>query len=384
MDERATLDDPGSGEERADQRTEGGPTRAWSLAFGTLFGGLTTMLLLPISGHAVLIGLAAGVVSALALGFRSPPAAHQARGGPPMVGSGERRRVLRLLGMGVLGGTPMARTVSLLQATDGDPFEAGAAAGPLAATSRHGRVRQWTMIIDLRRCDGCQANGTSPQCTMACIEGHLVPEPMEWIEVFETELAAGGTQFVPVPCQHCQNPPCVNVCPVGATFSSPSGEVLIDQDRCIGCRMCMAACPYDRRFFNWGDPPVPPEALLAHHSPEHQVPAQRGTVMKCDFCPDLARGGTLPMCASACPNQAIYYGDLEEDIATNGRQMVTASGFLSLNHAYRLKEYLGTEPRVYYIPGHGEAVGRDPHDTGRLETEWPWVERAGGASPWTR
>src|SRR3972149_4121634 len=123
------------------------------------------------------------------------------------------------------------------------------------ATTRDGRIRQWTMIIDLRSCDGCQSVGGPPRCTAACIEGHLAPEPMEWIEVYEQELAGDGTRFVPTPCQQCQNPPCVNVCPVGATFSTPEGTVLIDQDRCIGCRICMAACPYDRRFFNWGNAP---------------------------------------------------------------------------------------------------------------------------------
>jgi Fe-S-cluster-containing dehydrogenase component len=207
---------------------------------------------------------------------------------------------------------------------------------------------------------------------------------MEWIQVFERELPGGGTQFLPAPCFQCQNPPCVNVCPVGATFSTPEGVVLIDQIRCIGCRICMAACPYDRRFFNWGDPPIPPEAVLADYSPDHQVPAYRGTVMKCDFCPDMARAGSLPYCAQACPNDAIYYGDLEEDVATNGREIVAISRFLSENEAYALNEHLGTKPRVYYIPGHGQEVGRDPFNTGREPTEWPWVRRVEGAETWNR
>jgi molybdopterin-containing oxidoreductase family iron-sulfur binding subunit len=305
----------------------------------------------------------------------------------------ERRAALKMLGLGALGavplmaaptvidqfiaragsGTPSDKALSLQARTQSDP-----------ATTKDGRIRQWTMIIDLRNCDGCQSNGTPPQCTTACIEGHYSPEPMEWIEVFEGDLAGGGTQFIPTPCQQCENPPCLKVCPVGATFSTPEGTVLIDQDRCIGCRICMAACPYDRRFFNWGDPPVPPESLLADYSPDTQVPGQRGTVMKCDFCPDMVRDGTLPFCVQACPNDAIWYGDLEEDIATNGRSIVRASAFLSDNDAYRLKEHLGTEPRVFYVPGHGELVGRDPFTTGRMATEWPWVERAEGAETWTR
>jgi molybdopterin-containing oxidoreductase family iron-sulfur binding subunit len=240
------------------------------------------------------------------------------------------------------------------------------------------------MIIDLRRCDGCQSIGLPPQCTTACIEGHFAPEPMQWIEVYEHELEGEGTRFVPTPCQQCQNPPCVNVCPVGATFSAPEGPVLIDQDRCIGCRICMAACPYDRRFFNWGDPPVPPEALLAEYDLELQVPARKGTVMKCDFCPDMVRSGTLPYCIQACPHRAIYYGDLEEDLATNGRELVSITRFLANNDAFLLKEELGTQPRVFYVPGHGQDVGRDPTRTGHLPIRWPWTRRAEGSTTWTR
>ena len=242
------------------------------------------------------------------------------------------------------------------------------------------------MVIDLRRCDGCQSVGKPPQCTEACIEGHFAPEPMEWIQVYEKPLDREGsaTQFLPTPCQQCQNPPCVNVCPVAATFSTPEGTVLIDQQRCIGCRLCMEACPYDRRFFNWGTPPVPPESALAEYSPEHQVPPRRGTVMKCDFCADMLRADVLPYCAMGCPNNAIYLGDLEEDVATNGKQLVSISRFLSTNQAYHLKEDLGTKPRVHYIPGHGEAVGRDPFRGGRLPTRWPWTEWIKGAKKWTR
>jgi len=246
------------------------------------------------------------------------------------------------------------------------------------------RIRKWAMVIDLRRCDGCQGIDMPPQCTQACIQGHYAPEPMQWMEVYEHELAGGGSQFMPTPCMQCQNAPCVNVCPVGATFATPEGVVLIDQQRCIGCRMCMAACPYDRRFFNWGDPPVPPESRLSDYSPLHQVPARRGTVMKCDFCPDMARAGKLPYCAQACPTNAIYYGDFEEDIATNGVELVKLSRFLAENEAYQLKSDHGTRPRVYYISGHGQAVGRDAYRHGRKDTSWPWQAKVEGARTWTR
>lgn len=246
------------------------------------------------------------------------------------------------------------------------------------------RLRHWSMIIDLKYCDGCRSQGKPPQCTTACIQGHFVPEPMEWIEIFEYDNAGGGTHFLPAPCMHCQNAPCVSVCPVGATWITPEGVVLIDQGRCIGCRLCMAACPYDRRFFVWGQPPIPPEALMTMYSPEHQVPARKGTVMKCDFCPEMARSGRLPFCVLGCPNKAIYFGDLEEDIATNGNNLIKVSQFLSENSAFRLKEDIGTKPRVYYIPGYGQAVGRTPYDKGRMPTEWPWVEKIKGAEEWTR
>jgi len=289
-----------------------------------------------------------------------------------------RRETLKM--MGVVGlGVIFAPTLLLdlgkkKNNTDASPANAEA----------NSRLRRWAMIIDLRYCDGCQSVGKPPQCTEACIQGHYVPEPMEWIQIYEPSLPGGGTQFVPTPCQQCQNAPCVNVCPVGATFSTPEGVVLIDQQRCIGCRLCMEACPYDRRFFNWGNPPIPPEATLMKYDPIHQSPAIKGTVMKCDFCPDMARAGRLPYCAQACPNRAIYYGDLEEDVATNGQQVVKFSRVLSEDSTYRQKENLGTEPRVYYIPGHGEMVGRDAYNTGRLPTKWPWLEKIKGSVTWTR
>jgi Fe-S-cluster-containing dehydrogenase component len=253
-----------------------------------------------------------------------------------------------------------------------------------AATADAGRLRRWGMIIDLRYCDGCQSVGKPPQCTEACINGHYAPEPMEWVQVFEGDLPGGGTQFLPSPCQQCQNAPCVDVCPVGATFHTPEGVVLIDQERCIGCRFCMAACPYDRRFFNWGQPSQPAVASDVHYDVEHQTPAKEGTVMKCDFCPDMARAGRPPYCVQSCPNQAIYYGDLEEDVATNGKDVVRFTRYVAENAGYRLKDELGTEPRVYYIPGHGEAVGRDAYTAGRMPTEWNWQDVRKGADTWTR
>lgn len=286
-----------------------------------------------------------------------------------------RRRFITLVGAAGVTAGLVPLLPRLVQRAKADaPAKAGGAV----------RIRKWVMVIDLRRCDGCQAIDMPPQCTQACIQGHYAPEPMEWMQVYEHDLPGGGSQFIPTPCQQCQNAPCVNVCPVGATFATPEGTVLIDQQRCIGCRTCMAACPYDRRFFVWGDPPVPPESRLATYSIEHQTPLKRGTVTKCDFCPDMARAGKLPYCAQACPGNAIYYGDLEEDIATNGVELVRLSKFLSDHQAYRQKAELGTQPRVYYIPGHGELLDRNPNHHGRKPTRWTWQEKVKGAKPWTR
>ena len=251
---------------------------------------------------------------------------------------------------------------------------------PPVAPSPHGEAtkhRHWSMIIDLRKCEGCTTIDAPPQCTQACIQEHFVPQGQQWIEVFEEELPTGGTSFMPAPCYQCENAPCVNVCPVGASYHSPEGIVLIDHNRCIGCRLCMAACPYQRRFFNWGQPKVPPEAAFANYSPEYPVPAKRGTVIKCMFCAHRAREGKLPACVEGCPMKALYFGDLNEDIATNGAELVQLRRFLGENNAFRYKEDLGTQPRVWYIPGHGEAFGHHSRShKERLPNRWPWGEES--------
>ncbi|MBI4301128.1 MAG: 4Fe-4S dicluster domain-containing protein [Chloroflexi bacterium] len=233
------------------------------------------------------------------------------------------------------------------------------------------KLRQWVMVIDLKKCDGCVTIDKPPQCTEACIKGHYVPEGQQWIEVYQHELPGGGTYFMPTPCYNCENAPCVNVCPVGATYQTPEGIVLIDNNRCIGCRLCMAACPYQRRFFNWGQPKLPPEAHFVKSSPEFPI-AKKGTVIKCMFCAHHVVNGELPHCVSGCPMKALYFGDLNEDVATNGVEVVQLSQFLAENNAYRYKENLGTQPRVYYLPGHGEVFGRKATDPAkRQESSWP-------------
>ncbi|MBI2957452.1 MAG: 4Fe-4S dicluster domain-containing protein [Chloroflexi bacterium] len=275
-----------------------------------------------------------------------------------------RRELLKWMGV---GGASLAAASLIIPkfASAADKVQPNA-----AATAQ--RLRRWTMIIDLRRCDGCIGLNMAPQCTQACILGHQLPEGMQFIQVFEYDLPRGGTYFLPAPCMQCQNAPCLNVCPVGATFATPEGVVLIDQQRCIGCRICMAACPYSRRFFNWGTPKQPAAAATQKYDLDMQTPAIKGTVMKCSFCQNLARTGLVPYCASGCPRKAIYYGDLEEDLATNTKEVIQVSTFLAHNQGFRLKEELNTQPRVYYIPGHGEAVGRSPYQNGLKQVTWPW------------
>lgn len=222
-------------------------------------------------------------------------------------------------------------------------FSEAQAAGPAK------KRRQWAMVIDLRRCDGCK------KCTDACQAEHELPKNFEWIKVFEITDKQGRSYFMPRPCMHCENAPCLRVCPVGATFKADDGVILVDQDKCIGCRMCMAACPYGARYFNFGDPPKPAHPFQ-HPTPEHPVPQIKGTVGKCMLCVHNTENGKLPACVSACGMQALWIGDLVEDVATNGTDTTRLSELIKANDAFRYKEELGTSPHVWYIAGHGQAL----------------------------
>ncbi|MFC2097196.1 4Fe-4S dicluster domain-containing protein [Bacteroidota bacterium] len=205
--------------------------------------------------------------------------------------------------------------------------------------------RKFMMVIDLAKCKNAR------KCVEECQEFHHLPSTQEWIKVHlmqDSERTA--PYWLPKPCYHCDNPPCVSLCPVGATFKRRDGIVLIDNTLCIGCKFCMTGCPYSARVFNWDHIELTEEEENFEYSPERGVPQQHGTVGKCDFCPDLAREGKLPKCAAACPNGAIYYGDINEDVVYNGEELVRFSELLKDRGGYQFAEELGTDPSVYYLP----------------------------------
>ena len=225
---------------------------------------------------------------------------------------------------------------------------AGAALGCAAGRSRNRRLG---FAIDARRC--ASANGCV-DCIRACHRTHNVPDipdvghEVKWIwkEPFERALAVDDPQVltpalrglpVPVFCNHCDNPPCVRVCPTQATWRRPDGIVMMDWHRCIGCRYCVAGCPYGSRSFNWEDP----RPYLA--SPDPQFPTRtKGVVEKCTLCEERLDKKQLPACVEACQEKAMLFGDLN-DPESEVRKVLRS------HFAIRRKPALGTNPAVYYL-----------------------------------
>jgi len=203
--------------------------------------------------------------------------------------------------------------------------------------------KRFVMVVDLSKCKNAR------KCVQSCDKHHNLTPDRPYIKVLEMKDNENSSPYwMPKKCFHCDNPPCVKVCPVGATFKRTDGIVLVDNERCIGCRFCMAACPYSARVFNWGDPPE--GKLDVPYSPETSLPSKKGTVAKCDFCPEMLRDNKLPHCVTACPNGVIYFGDEIDDTVTNGEETVRFSTLLKDKAGYRYMEDLGTKPRVYYLP----------------------------------
>jgi len=212
--------------------------------------------------------------------------------------------------------------------------------------------KRWVMVIDLSKCRNAR------KCMSACQEAHHIrPEQSHIMTLKMQESLDTPAYYMPKQCQHCDNPPCVAVCPVDATFKRPDGIVLIDNERCIGCRFCIAACPYSARTFNWSKPLHDQEDKDLTYNVELNIPQRKGTITKCLFSADRVREGKLPYCVGACPNGVFYFGDENEDAVTNGttKETVRFKKLLEDNGGYRLMAELGTNPRVYYLPPKGKS-----------------------------
>jgi Fe-S-cluster-containing dehydrogenase component len=219
--------------------------------------------------------------------------------------------------------------------------------------------RRWVMVIDLRKCVGCHA------CTIACVAENKLPPGVVYRQVVEEEIGTYPNvrrRFMPRPCLHCDEPPCVPVCPVNATYKRSDGIVVMDYDRCIGCRYCMTACPYNSRYFDFGfsqydETPTENEVVLGQGGNfiellpafEYGRPQSRkrekspiGNVRKCHFCTHRLEVGELPACTTTCIGRATFFGD-----ANDPNSLV--SELIAQPNIMRLREELGTEPKVYYL-----------------------------------
>lgn len=222
-----------------------------------------------------------------------------------------------------------------------------------AAVAKPKESVKWGMLIDTRKCVGCYA------CTIGCVSEYKLPPGVVYRPVLEEEKGAyPGVQrtFLPRPCMQCENPSCVKVCPVGATFKQADGIVAIDYNKCIGCRSCLAACPYGARSFDTGAyyTTETPELQLYEKATfyeygqkwsrsSHSSPVV-GSARKCSFCTSRLSQGMLPVCVTTCIGRATYFGDLNDKNALINKVLGSAQ-------PVRLKESLGTSPQVFYITG---------------------------------
>lgn len=207
--------------------------------------------------------------------------------------------------------------------------------------------KKFVMVIDLSKC------ANAGRCKKACSKMHYLPPEKSYIRIEKMQDAeTTAPYYMPTPCFHCDEPPCVKVCPVDATFKRTDGIVAIDNERCIGCRFCMAACPYSARVFNWSEDEFKLTMEEMNDIKPHKACSShiKGTVEKCDFCPSHAEKGILPDCVTACPNGVFYFGNELEDVVTNGDETLSLSKLLKDKAGYRYLEELGTKPSVYYLP----------------------------------
>lgn len=223
-------------------------------------------------------------------------------------------------------------------------IEGESSSGGHGATGPH----HWGMVIDLDKCIGCE------YCLRTCTATNDVAPDKPWNIVVEERTTANTIFFFTRPCLHCQNAPCVEVCPVQATFHREDGLVIMDYDRCIGCRYCEVACPYDARKFNWEQRTDVNEYIPTWGIAEVER-RPRGVVEKCTFCVHRIDAGleqgfipgedreASPACVNICPVGARTFGNLNDPESTVAK-------LIESNPTFRLRDDLGTEASVYYIP----------------------------------
>jgi molybdopterin-containing oxidoreductase family iron-sulfur binding subunit len=215
----------------------------------------------------------------------------------------------------------------------------------------------WGYGLDLSRCIGCR------RCVYACVKENnqsRVNPQLQWIRVVRLKKGSlinlenaehyynpetvpePGFMYMPVQCQQCENPPCVRVCPVQATWKEPDGIVVVDYNWCIGCRYCIAACPYKGRVFNWSEPNIPADELNTDVHYLGNRPRMKNVVEKCTFCLQRVRNGRYPACVEACPTGTRKFGNLL-DPSSEIRYLIENK------RVFRLKEDLNMEPKFYYF-----------------------------------
>lgn len=203
-------------------------------------------------------------------------------------------------------------------------------------------MARFGLAIDTGRCIGCHT------CANACKMQNNVPMGMLWNRVLTEgcDIMDGAVgqypnvsrAYLPVACQHCENPACLRVCPTGATYKDEKGRVEIAYDKCIGCRTCMAACPYNARVFNWNEPRRDPDFNYG----DKDVPVRgKGVVEKCTLCKERTDRGDEPMCVVCCPTKARVFGDLDDPASELSR-------IIRERRAGVLLEEQGTRPQVHY------------------------------------
>ena len=249
--------------------------------------------------------------------------------------------------------------VGLAVAATGPKLLASSKERPASSSEPGGdSPHSWAMVIDQAKCVGCG------HCTLACQANNDAPPEIEWNRLVDTGKVGEDDTFLPVPCMHCADAPCTHICPVKATYQRPDGIVMMDYDRCIGCRYCEVACPYGSRSFNWQEFTGENPAVPTWGQPE-VARRPRGVVEKCTFCyqridrglemgltPGVDQAAT-PACVVACPVGARAFGDLNDPESPVSR-------LLAENGSFRLKDGLGTEPRVYYLPAHENRPVQQP------------------------